>query len=213
MHRFSAYFQQGDMESNGKSVNKAGQSCTWSTGPVIWGEPGTNGQHAFYQLIHQGTKIIPCDFLAPIETQNPMGEHHEILLSNFFAQTEALLRGKTADEVRAELAGSKLSAKELEALVPQKMFAGNKPTNSIMFGKLTPRTLGMLVAMYEHKIFTQGIIWGINSFDQWGVELGKQLAKVILPELSGPGEVKSHDCSTNGLINHYKSNRATVERT
>jgi glucose-6-phosphate isomerase len=209
MHRFSAYFQQGDMESNGKSVTKAGQGCKWSTGPVIWGEPGTNGQHAFYQLIHQGTKLIPCDFLAPIETQNAMGEHHEILLSNFFAQPEALMRGKTADEVRAELAGARLSAKELEALVPQKMFAGNKPTNSIMFGKLTPRTLGMLIAMYEHKIFTQGIIWGINSFDQWGVELGKQLAKVILPELAGPGEVKSHDASTNGLINHYKTNRGT----
>jgi glucose-6-phosphate isomerase len=210
MHRFPAYFQQGDMESNGKSVNKAGQSCTWSTGPVIWGEPGTNGQHAFYQLIHQGTKLVPCDFLAPIETQNPMGEHHEILLSNFFAQTEALMRGKTPDEVRAELAGAKLSAKELETLVPQKTFSGNRPTNSIMFGKLTPRTLGMLIAMYEHKIFTQGIIWGINSFDQWGVELGKQLAKVILPELAGPGEVKSHDGSTNGLINHYKTNRATA---
>ncbi len=212
MHRFPAYFQQGDMESNGKSVNKAGQACSWSTGPVIWGEPGTNGQHAFYQLIHQGTKLIPCDFLAPIETHNPLGEHHEILLSNFFAQPEALMRGKTADEVRAELGKSKLSAAELEALVPQKTFAGNKPTNSILFSKLTPRTLGMLIAMYEHKIFTQGIIWNINSFDQWGVELGKQLAKAILPELSGPGEVKSHDCSTNGLINHYKGNRGTVER-
>jgi glucose-6-phosphate isomerase len=207
MHRFPAYFQQGDMESNGKSVNKAGQPCTWSTGPVIWGEPGTNGQHAFYQLIHQGTKLVPCDFLAPIETQNPMGEHHAILLSNFFAQPEALMRGKTADEVRAELAGAKLSAKELEALVPQKMFTGNRPTNSILFRKLTPRTLGMLIAMYEHKIFTQGIIWGINSFDQWGVELGKQLAKAILPELSGPAAVTSHDGSTNGLINYYKRER------
>jgi glucose-6-phosphate isomerase len=209
MHRFPAYFQQGDMESNGKSVTKAGQPCTWSTGPVIWGEPGTNGQHAFYQLIHQGTKLIPCDFLAPIETLNPVGDHHPILLSNFFAQTEALMRGKTADEVRAELTGSKLSKEALEALVPQKMFTGNRPTNSILFKKLTPRTLGMLIAMYEHKIFTQGIIWGINSFDQWGVELGKQLAKVILPELAGPGEVKSHDASTNGLINYYKRNRGT----
>jgi glucose-6-phosphate isomerase len=209
MHRFPAYFQQGDMESNGKSVTKAGKPCTWSTGPVIWGEPGTNGQHAFYQLIHQGTKLIPCDFLAPIETQNPLGQHHKILLSNFFAQPEALMRGKTPDEVRRELAGEKMPAEALEALVPQKTFAGNKPTNSILFNKLTPRTLGMLIAMYEHKIFTQGIIWGINSFDQWGVELGKQLAKVILPELAGPGEVASHDPSTNGLINHYKRHRAT----
>ena len=207
LHRFPAYFQQGDMESNGKSVTKDGTPCTWSTGPVIWGEPGTNGQHAFYQLIHQGTKLIPCDFLAPIETHNPMGEHHAILLSNFFAQTEALMKGKTGDEVRAELKGSKLSAAELEALVPQKTFAGNKPTNSILFQKLTPRTLGSLIAMYEHKIFTQGIIWGINSFDQWGVELGKQLAKAILPELMAPGEVTTHDSSTSGLINHYKAKR------
>ncbi len=208
MHRFAAYFQQGDMESNGKSVTREGKPCTWSTGPVIWGEPGTNGQHAFYQLIHQGTKLIPCDFLAPTQTHNPLGEHHAILLSNFFAQTEALMRGKTADEVRAELAGAKLTAAQLEALVPQKVFAGNKPTNSILFGKLTPRTLGTLIALYEHKIFTQGVIWGINSFDQWGVELGKQLAKAILPELAGPGEVKSHDSSTNGLINYYKQHRA-----
>jgi glucose-6-phosphate isomerase len=208
MHRFPAYFQQGDMESNGKSVTRDGQKCTWSTGPIIWGEPGTNGQHAFYQLIHQGTKLVPCDFLAPVETHNALGEHHAILLSNFFAQTEALMKGKTADEVRAELKGSKLSAEELEKLVPQKMFAGNKPTNSILFQKLTPRTLGMLIALYEHKIFTQGIVWNINSFDQWGVELGKQLAKVILPELKGAGEVKSHDASTNGLINDYKARRA-----
>jgi glucose-6-phosphate isomerase len=207
MHRFAAYFQQGDMESNGKSVTKEGQPCTTSTGPVIWGEPGTNGQHAFYQLIHQGTKIIPCDFLAPIHSHNPIGEHHPILLSNFFAQTEALMKGKTPDEVRAELKGSKLSPHDLDVLVAQKTFAGNKPTNSIMFDKMTPRTLGMLVALYEHKIFTQGVIWGINSFDQWGVELGKQLAKAILPELAGAGEVKSHDSSTNGLINYYKSRR------
>lgn len=207
MHRFPAYFQQGDMESNGKSVTRDGQACEWSTGPIIWGEPGTNGQHAFYQLIHQGTKIVPCDFLAPIETHNPVGEHHPILLSNFFAQTEALMKGKTADEVRAELKGSKLSAEALEKLVPQKMFAGNKPTNSILFKKLTPRTLGMLIAMYEHKIFTQGVIWNINSFDQWGVELGKQLAKAILPELKGDVPVTSHDASTNGLINHFKANR------
>jgi glucose-6-phosphate isomerase len=204
LHRFPAYFQQGDMESNGKCVTKEGEACSWSTGPVIWGEPGTNGQHAFYQLIHQGTKLIPCDFLAPVETQNPLGQHHDILLSNFFAQTEALMRGKTPDEVRKELAGAKLSPQELEALVPQKTFAGNKPTNSILFQKLTPRTLGMLIALYEHKIFTQGVIWGINSFDQWGVELGKQLAKAILPELTQKGEVTSHDSSTNGLINEFR---------
>jgi glucose-6-phosphate isomerase len=205
MHRFPAYFQQGDMESNGKSVTRDGKPCEWSTGPVIWGEPGTNGQHAFYQLIHQGTKLISCDFLAPIESHNPIGEHHPILLSNFFAQTEALMRGKNADEVRAELKGSNLSAEALEKLVPQKVFAGNRPTNSIMFQKLTPRTLGSLIAMYEHKIFTQGVIWNINSFDQWGVELGKQLAKAILPELKAPGAVTTHDSSTNGLINHYKT--------
>ncbi|NBR07082.1 MAG: glucose-6-phosphate isomerase, partial [Planctomycetes bacterium] len=207
MHRFSAYFQQGDMESDGKSVTKDGEACTWSTGPVIWGEPGTNGQHAFYQLIHQGTKLIPCDFIAPIETHNPLGEHHPILLSNFFAQTEALMKGKNEAEVRKELGDSKLSKADLEKLVPQKMFQGNKPTNSLFLQKLTPRTLGSLVAMYEHKIFTQGVIWGINSFDQWGVELGKQLAKAILPELAGDKVVASHDSSTNGLINHYKKNR------
>jgi glucose-6-phosphate isomerase len=208
MHRFAAYFQQGDMESNGKSVTRDGQKITdYQTGPVIWGEPGTNGQHAFYQLIHQGTKLIPCDFLAPIETHNPVGQHHPILLSNFFAQTEALMKGKTADEVRAELKGSPLTGAKLDALVEQKVFQGNKPTNSIMFQKLTPRTLGSLIAMYEHKIFTQGVIWNINSFDQWGVELGKQLAKAILPELEGTGKVTSHDPSTNGLINHYKEHR------
>ena len=207
MHRFPAYFQQGDMESNGKSVQRDGTPCDYQTGPIIWGEPGTNGQHAFYQLIHQGTKMVPCDFLAPIETQNPIGEHHPILLSNFFAQTEALMKGKTPDEVRAELTNSKLSPDALEILVRQKVFAGNRPTNSILFKKLTPRTLGMLIAMYEHKIFTQGVIWNINSFDQWGVELGKQLAKVILPELKSGGKVTTHDSSTNGLVNYYKENR------
>jgi glucose-6-phosphate isomerase len=207
MHRFAAYFQQGDMESDGKSVNRDSEVIDVSTGPVIWGEPGTNGQHAFYQLIHQGTKLIPCDFLAPIETQNPLGDHHKILLSNFFAQTEALMRGKTEDEVRRELTASGLSGDELERLVPHKMFAGNRPTNSIMFKRLTPSTLGSLVAMYEHKIFTQGVIWNINSFDQWGVELGKQLAKAILPELGNDDPVTGHDASTNGLINHYKTNR------
>jgi glucose-6-phosphate isomerase len=207
MHRFSAYFQQGDMESDGKSVNRDSEPVDVSTGPVIWGEPGTNGQHAFYQLIHQGTKLVPCDFLAPIETHNPIGEHHPILLSNFFAQTEALMRGKTEAEVRAELEAAGMSGEALERLVPHKVFAGNKPTNSIMFQKLTPRTLGSLIALYEHKIFTQGVVWNINSFDQWGVELGKQLAKAILPELKSEGEVTSHDSSTNGLINHYKSRR------
>ncbi len=207
MHRFSAYFQQGDMESNGKSINRAGEPVGVSTGPIIWGEPGTNGQHAFYQLIHQGTKLVPADFLAPIETHNPLDDHHPILLSNFFAQTEALMKGKTESEVRAELEASGLSGERLETLVPHKMFAGNKPTNSIMFQRLTPSTLGSLIALYEHKIFVQGIIWNINSFDQWGVELGKQLAKVILPELTADAEVGSHDSSTNGLINHYKKHR------
>ena len=204
MSRFAAYFQQGDMESNGKSVTREGQPVDYQTGPVIWGEPGTNGQHAFYQLIHQGTKLIPCDFLAPIETQNPIGDHHRILLSNYFAQTEALMKGKTEAEVRKELQAGGLSGEALEKLVPHKVFEGNRPTNSILFQKLTPRTLGSLIALYEHKIFTQGIIWRINSFDQWGVELGKQLAKAILPELEAAGPVTSHDSSTNGLINFYK---------
>ncbi|HEX8915566.1 MAG TPA: glucose-6-phosphate isomerase [Humisphaera sp.] len=212
LHRFAAYFQQGDMESNGKYVTKGGKVIDdYQTGPIVWGEPGTNGQHAFYQLIHQGTKIIPCDFLAPVETQNPLGEgggeHHPILLSNFFAQTEALMKGKTPDEVRAELTKEGKSGAALEALVQHKTFPGNRPTNSILFQKLTPRTLGSLIALYEHKIFTQGVIWDVNSFDQWGVELGKQLAKVILPELSGSGKVTTHDASTNGLINEYKSRR------
>jgi len=208
MSRFAAYFQQGDMESNGKSVTRKGDRITeYSTGPVIWGEPGTNGQHAFYQLIHQGTKLIPCDFLAPCKTHNPkVGEddHHRILLSNFFAQTEALMKGKTDQEVREELRKSGMSGSKLEELVPHKVFTGNRPTNSFLFTQLTPRTLGRLIALYEHKIFVQGIIWNINSFDQWGVELGKQLAKNILPELSTDAAVTSHDSSTNGLINYYK---------
>jgi glucose-6-phosphate isomerase len=204
MHRFAAYFQQGDMESNGKFIRRDGARVDYSTGPVIWGEPGTNGQHAFYQLIHQGTKLIPCDFLAPIQSHNPIGQHHPILLSNFFAQTEALAFGKTPAQVRAELEKGGMKGAALEALIPHKVFEGNRPTNSILFKKLTPRTLGSLIALYEHKIFTQGIVWNINSFDQWGVELGKQLAKAILPELTAPGEVKSHDSSTNGLINHWK---------
>jgi glucose-6-phosphate isomerase len=206
LHRFPAYFQQGDMESNGKTITRDGRPVDYSTGPVIWGEPGTNGQHAFYQLIHQGTKLIPCDFLAPMESQNPIGEHHRILLSNFFAQTEALMRGKTADEVREELKKEGRTPAEIEALLPHKVFEGNRPTNSILFPKLTPRVLGSLIAMYEHKIFVQGVIWNINSYDQWGVELGKQLAKAILPELSAPGEASGHDSSTNGLINYYKAN-------
>ncbi|NTV44933.1 MAG: glucose-6-phosphate isomerase [Chlorobiales bacterium] len=208
LHRLPAYLQQGDMESNGKRVTRDGKTITYSTGPVIWGEPGTNGQHAFYQLIHQGTKLIPADFLAPIRTQNPIGEHHAILLSNFFAQTEALMKGKTEDEARKELQASGMSGDKLEKLLPHKIFPGNRPTNSILFNKLTPRTLGALIAMYEHKIFVQGVIWNVNSFDQWGVELGKQLAKVILPELSGDNEVAAHDSSTNGLINYYRKNRA-----
>jgi glucose-6-phosphate isomerase len=208
LHRFAAYFQQGDMESNGKFVRRDGQRVDYATGPVIWGEPGTNGQHAFYQLIHQGTRLIPCDFIAPIETHNPVGEpageHHRILLSNFFAQTEALMKGKTPAEVRGELEKAGVRGDALERLVPHKVFEGNRPTNSILVRKLTPRALGSLIAMYEHKIFVQGAIWEINSYDQWGVELGKQLAKAILPELASPGPVTSHDASTNGLINEYK---------
>jgi glucose-6-phosphate isomerase len=208
MHRFAAYFQQGDMESNGKSVDRDGNRITdYSTGPVIWGEPGTNGQHAFYQLIHQGTRLIPCDFIAPIETQNPIGQHHTILLANFFAQTEALMKGKTADEARAELVAAKLPADQIERLVPHKTFTGNRPTTSIMIDKITPRRLGALIAMYEHKIFVQGIVWNIYSFDQWGVELGKQLASRILPELEGATPVTTHDASTNGLINRFKALR------
>jgi len=207
MHRFPAYFQQGNMESNGKSVDRSGKPVAYQTGPVIWGEPGTNGQHAFYQLIHQGTKLIPCDFLAPANSHNPVGDHHQKLLSNFFAQTEALMKGKTEEEVVEELKAAGKSDAEIEELKPFKVFQGNKPTNSILFEKLTPKTLGSLVAMYEHKIFVQGAIWNIYSFDQWGVELGKQLANKILPELKGDEEVKSHDSSTNGLINAYKAMR------
>jgi glucose-6-phosphate isomerase len=210
MHRFPAYFQQGDMESNGKSVTRQGEKLDIASGPVIWGEPGTNGQHAFYQLIHQGTQVVPADFLAPIETQNPLGEHHLILLANFFAQTEALMKGKTADEVRKELEKDGLKGEPLEKLIPHKVFTGNRPTNSILFHKLTPKTLGVLIALYEHKIFTQGIIWNINSFDQWGVELGKELAKAILPELEKPGTITSHDSSTNGLINRFKDYRTAT---
>ena len=197
LHRFPAYFQQANMESNGKTVDRNGELVEYSTGPIIWGEPGTNGQHAFYQLIHQGTQLIPCDFIAPAQSHNPIGNHHQKLMSNFFAQTEALMNGKTPEECRAEGVA--------EALVPYKVFEGNRPTNSILVKKITPYTLGSLIAMYEHKIFVQGIIWNIYSFDQWGVELGKQLAGKILPELKGNEEVNSHDSSTNGLINQYKA--------
>ncbi len=205
LSRFPAYFQQGDMESNGKSVTRDGARVDYATGPVLFGEPGTNGQHAFYQLIHQGTQLIPCDFLAAAESHNAVGAHHTLLLSNFFAQTEALMKGKTADEARAEMTAAGLAAGEVESLLPHRVFDGNRPTNSLLYRKLDPRTLGMLIALYEHKIFVQGIIWNINSFDQWGVELGKQLAKAILPELGGTGAVTGHDSSTNGLINHYKA--------
>jgi glucose-6-phosphate isomerase len=205
MHRFAAYFQQGDMESNGKHVDRNGKHVDYQTGPVIWGEPGTNGQHAFYQLIHQGTKLIPCDFIAPAQSHNPIGEHHNMLLSNFFAQTEALMNGKTEEEVIAELKKAGKTDDEISKIAPFKVFEGNRPTNSILVKKITPRTLGSLIAMYEHKIFVQGIIWNIYSFDQWGVELGKQLAGKILPELKDNAEVSSHDSSTNGLINQYKA--------
>ncbi|MGC4022864.1 MAG: glucose-6-phosphate isomerase [Cyclobacteriaceae bacterium] len=203
MHRFAAYFQQGNMESNGKSVDRSGNHIHYQTGPVIWGEPGTNGQHAFYQLLHQGTKMIPCDFIAPAVSHNAISDHHEKLLSNFFAQTEALMMGKTLEEVTQELKKS-FSEEEIKFQAPFRVFNGNRPTNSILFKQLTPRTLGSLIAMYEHKIFVQGIIWNIFSFDQWGVELGKVLAKKILPELSSSEEIASHDSSTNGLINYFK---------
>lgn len=206
LHRFAAYFQQGDMESNGKYVTRSGAKVGYSTGPIVWGEPGTNGQHAFYQLIHQGTRLIPCDFIAPVKTLNPIssGLHHEILLANFLAQTEALMVGKSKSEAEAELVKAGMTGETLQKILPHKVFEGNKPTNSIMVTKITPFTLGLLIAMYEHKIFTQGIIWDINSYDQWGVELGKQLAKVIQPELKGAGTVSSHDGSTNGLMNFIK---------
>jgi glucose-6-phosphate isomerase len=207
LHRFAAYFQQGNMESNGKYVGRDGQAVDYQTGPIIWGEPGTNGQHAFYQLIHQGTKMIPCDFIAPAQSHNPIGDHHVKLMSNFFAQTEALLMGKTAAEVEAELVKQGKSAAEIAELLPFKVFQGNKPTNSILVKKIDPRTLGILIALYEHKIFTQGVIWNIYSFDQWGVELGKQLANKILPELEDASSVSSHDASTNGLINAFKAMR------
>ena len=207
---FASYFQQGDMESNGKGVTREGQWLNYDTGPIIWGQPGTNGQHAFYQLIHQGTKLIPCDFLAAAISQNPLGDHQPILFSNYLAQTEALMKGKTPEEACVELEKQGYSGKKLESMIPAKTFPGNRPTNSFLYPKLTPEVLGALIAMYEHKIFTQGIIWDVNSYDQWGVELGKQLAKAILPELENPPEgvfeerELRHDSSTNGLIRYYK---------
>jgi len=209
LHRFPAYFQQGNMESNGKSVDRNGNDVDWQTGPIIWGEPGTNGQHSFYQLIHQGTKIVPADFLAPAISHNPVGDHHNILLSNFFSQTEALMKGKAGEEVVETLRREGKTDKEIEKLAPFKTFQGNRPTNSILFKELTPKTLGSLIAMYEHKIFVQGVILNIFSFDQWGVELGKQLAKKIQPELADSTPVDTHDSSTNGLINAFKKMRAS----
>uniref|UniRef100_A0A8C2C1F8 Glucose-6-phosphate isomerase n=1 Tax=Cyprinus carpio TaxID=7962 RepID=A0A8C2C1F8_CYPCA len=210
MHRFAAYFQQGDMESNGKYITKSGTRVNYHTGPIVWGEPGTNGQHAFYQLIHQGTRLIPADFLIPAQSQHPIRDnlHHKILMANFLAQTEALMRGKTPEEAKKELQGAGMSGDALEKLLPHKVFEGNKPSNSIIFKKLTPFVLGALVAMYEHKIFVQGVMWDINSYDQWGVELGKQLAKKIEPELQDDADVRSHDSSTNGLISFFKKNRS-----
>ena len=203
LHRFAAYFQQGDMESNGKRVDRAGRPIEdYTTGPILFGEPGTNGQHAFYQLIHQGTRLVPCDFLAPVETHNPLGDHHRILLANCLAQTEALMKGKTEAEARAELEAAGLQGEALERLLPHKVFPGNRPTTTFLFRKLDPRTLGRLLALYEHKIFVQGVLWGINSFDQWGVELGKQLAKRILPELQPGAAPSDHDSSTLGLLEH-----------
>jgi glucose-6-phosphate isomerase len=204
MHRFAAYFQQGNMESNGKNVDRNGQEINYQTGPIIWGEPGTNGQHAFYQLIHQGTRLIPCDFLAPAISHNPIGEHHTLLLSNFFAQTQALMMGKTEAEVIAEFEKAGKKPEDYQKLVPFKVFKGNRPTNSILFKQLTPHTLGSLIALYEHKIFVQGVIWNIFSFDQWGVELGKQLANSILPQLKTDAKTEQFDSSTNGLINAWK---------
>lgn len=204
MHRFPAYFQQGNMESNGKHTDRNGNDVTYSTGPVVWGEPGTNGQHAFYQLIHQGTHLIPCDFIAPAISHNPIGDHHKILVSNFFAQTEALMNGKNTGQVAEELAGTGMEKSSMEKLIPFRVFTGNKPTNSFLLKKITPFSLGALTALYEHKIFVQGVIWNIFSFDQWGVELGKQLASNVLSQLENNDKIESHDGSTNGLINAYK---------
>ena len=212
LHRFPAYLQQLDMESNGKSVSRNGDFIRdYTTGPVLWGEPGTNGQHAFFQLLHQGTRLVPADFLAPMETHNPLGNHHTLLLANCFAQTEALMRGKTESEARAELIAQRLSDEALERLLPHKVFAGNRPSNTLLFRRLNPHTLGMLIALYEHKVFVQGAIWDINSFDQWGVELGKQLAKTIADELHQDADIKVHDASTNALINYTKRTLSSLK--
>jgi glucose-6-phosphate isomerase len=209
--RFAAYFQQGDMESNGKSVTLDGARIDdYHTGPVIFGEPGTNSQHAFFQLLHQGTRLVPADFIAPVTSHNAVGDHHSILLANFFAQSEALMRGKTADEVRLEMQKAGASPERVETLVPHRTFVGNRPSNSLLVDAVTPKSLGRLIALYEHKIFVQGAVWNINSFDQWGVELGKQLASKILPELAADEPVFSHDGSTNGLINHVKRRRTAL---
>lgn len=201
------YLQQADMESNGKRVTRFGRPVSYATGPVIWGTAGTDGQHAFYQLIHQGTQMIPCDFIAPIHSHNEAAEHHEMLLANFFAQTEALMKGKTRSEARKELEASGMDAERIVDLLPHKIFPGNRPTNTLLLDKITPNRLGSLIALYEHKIFVQGVIWRINSFDQWGVELGKQLASVILPELLGQSEETEHDSSTRSLINYFRRHR------
>ncbi len=207
LHRFTAYLQQADMESNGKRIDRNGHPVPYHTGPIIWGESGTNGQHAFYQLIHQGTSLVPIDFIASVDTHNPLGDHHVILLANFFAQSEAFMLGKSEEEVSAEMQAQGAAAETIEALLPHRTFPGNKPSNSIMVKRLDPRTLGALIALYEHKIFVQGVIWRINSYDQWGVELGKQLARNILPQLDDDEAVSNHDSSTNGLIGFYKANR------
>ncbi len=209
--RFTAYLQQGDMESNGKGVNRAGMPVGYHTGPVIWGEPGANGQHAFFQLLHQGTRLIPVDFIIPMHSHNAVGDHHTFLLSNFFAQTEALMKGKTAEEVQQELQAQGLAEEEIEELVPHKVFSGNRPSNSLMVSAISPETLGALIALYEHKIFIQGIVWDINSYDQWGVELGKKLALTIQEELRAGDDVDAHDASTNGLINYYLAHRNWVD--
>jgi glucose-6-phosphate isomerase len=207
LHRFAAYLQQGDMESNGKSVDRNGNRVEYSTGPIIWGEPGTNGQHAFYQLIHQGTQLIPCDFIAPAISQNPIGNHHTLLMSNFFAQPEALMNGKDRKTVEDELRAKGMSDAEIAFHAPFRVFEGNRPTNSILVREFNPFNLGALIAAYEHKIFVQGVIWNVYSYDQWGVELGKQLANRILPELNHEGEVQTHDASTNLLIKNWKQMR------
>jgi glucose-6-phosphate isomerase len=208
LHRLPAYLQQADMESNGKSATRAGATVDYPTGPILFGEPGTNGQHAFYQLIHQGPRLIPCDFLAAAQSQNPMGQHQTLLLANFFAQTEALMKGRSAEEAQTELTAQGLTGDALAAAIPHRVFAGSRPTNSLLYRKLDPHTLGRLIALYEHKIFVQGVIWQINSFDQWGVELGKKLATAILAELADNRQVGGHDSSTNGLIAHYKALRS-----